>query len=217
MPWSASGPALSAYVMARAKAEAVKADVVVCPNLALTISFGDLGRLCASMVVAASIRVTSRFVTAAEVRPARAPHVGRMTRSGRSPGSRVVTLLRLPRPCMARPSGTVGEGLTADSCGGSSGLALPWKSHRIPSWPINAISTPERIDWKRKCRSLSTKEPSLFHSRLYFLRTCCFPSNIWLLTLSNSRCVGLVGARSCYAVMIRIIRYFARCVCLSGT
>ena len=70
-----SALALSAYVMARAKAEAVKAaDIVVCPNLALTILVLAISvdGMCASMVVAASIRVTSRFVTAAEVRPARA-------------------------------------------------------------------------------------------------------------------------------------------------
>ena len=70
-----SALALSAYVMARIKAEAVKtADIVVCPNLALKILVLAISvEMCASMVVAASIRVTSRFVTAAEVRPERAP------------------------------------------------------------------------------------------------------------------------------------------------
>ena len=63
-------------LQARAKAEAVKApDILVCPNLALTILVLAISvdEMCASMVVAASIRVTSRFVTAAEVRPERAP------------------------------------------------------------------------------------------------------------------------------------------------
>jgi len=43
------------------------------------------------------------------------------------------------------------EGLTADSCGGSSGFG-PHRnggSHRIPSSPINAISAPELPELKR--------------------------------------------------------------------
>src|ERR1700719_2831334 len=43
-------------------------------------------------------------VTAAKEPPhARAPHAGRMTCPGRSPGSRVVILLRLPGPCRKSP------------------------------------------------------------------------------------------------------------------
>src|SRR6202034_1089696 len=44
---------------------------------------------------------TSNHVTAAKEPPhARAPHAGWMTCSGRSPGSRVITLLRLPGLCL---------------------------------------------------------------------------------------------------------------------
>src|SRR5580693_6214302 len=43
-------------------------------------------------------------VTAAKEPPhARAPHAGRMTCRGRSPGSRVIILLRLPGPCRSSP------------------------------------------------------------------------------------------------------------------
>src|SRR5262245_9741070 len=44
---------------------------------------------------------------------ARAPHAGRMTGSGRSPGSRVIALLRLPGPAW-RAQWQTGEGLAAD-------------------------------------------------------------------------------------------------------
>jgi hypothetical protein len=42
-----------------------------------------------------------------------------------------------------------GKGLTADSCGGSFGFGLSsehGKPHRIPSWLVNATSTPELDD-----------------------------------------------------------------------
>src|ERR1700726_4116074 len=46
----------------------------------------------------------SNHVTAAKEPPhGRAPHAGRMTCSGRSPGSRVITLLRLPGLCRKSP------------------------------------------------------------------------------------------------------------------
>jgi len=56
---------------------------------------------------------------------ARAPRAGRMTCSGRSPGSRVLARLRLPKLCSCKAQWHVGDGLTADSCGGSSRFDLP--------------------------------------------------------------------------------------------
>jgi hypothetical protein len=67
----------------------------------------------------------------------------------------------------------LGKGLTADSCGGSFGFGLSsenGKPHRIPSWLVNATSTPELGDCK----------PSLTFCqwlRLYFVRRCDISSD----------------------------------------
>ena len=98
------------------------------------------------MVVAASIRVTSRFVTAAEVRPD-APTARRkddVVQAG--------LLARGSSPFSAFP-GLAWQGPVArerrDSPPTVAGAApdLPCRrngaAHRIPSWPINVIGTPE--------------------------------------------------------------------------
>ena len=63
-----SALALSAYATKKAVA-ANTAEIVAFAIFVLVILFDGMR---ASMIVAASVRVTSRFVTAAEVRPARA-------------------------------------------------------------------------------------------------------------------------------------------------
>ena len=75
---------------------------------------------------------------------ARAPHAGRMTRSGRSPGSRVLALLRLPRPCTRKAQWHLGEGLTADSCGGSSGFDLA-EANRT-EFPLGRSTRPAHLN-----------------------------------------------------------------------
>src|ERR1700726_1678061 len=54
-------------------------------------------------MAALPLRDISNLATAAKDRPMRAPHAGRMTCSGRSPGSRVITPPRLPGPCPKSP------------------------------------------------------------------------------------------------------------------
>ncbi len=91
---------------------------------------------------------------------ARAPHAGRVTGAGRSPGSRVVTLVP---PSRARAPVASGGGLAADSCGGSSGLGPLEGPHRIPSWPARepahlhrASSEPPR---RRACQFTNRTPP----------------------------------------------------------
>ena len=52
-----------------------------------------------------------------------------------------------PKSCMSKTQWHVREGFAADSCGGSSGFAVPLKAaqaHRISLLePINVIGTPE--------------------------------------------------------------------------
>jgi hypothetical protein len=74
-----------------------------------------------------------------------------------SPGSRVRTVVRLPRLCSAKPSGTFGKQLAADSCGGSSGLDPKRESDRIPFWPIKPTGAPERGGLKKGGQSLSRR------------------------------------------------------------
>src|SRR5213078_2266691 len=76
-------------------------------------------------------------VTTAEDRPdARAPHAGRMTCSGRSPGSRVITLLRLPRLWRTKPSGK----LKKDSPPTVAGAAPDLTSRERPTAPDSLLS-----------------------------------------------------------------------------
>jgi len=61
-----------------------------------------------------------------------------------------------------------GEGLTANSCGGSFGFGLSFendKPHRIPFWLINAISAPERGQSQTIADYLSTP-------KVQFVVTC---------------------------------------------
>ena len=78
--------------------------------------------------------------------PSHAPCDGRMTGTGRSPGSRIVTVVRLPKLCSEElAQWHDGQWLTADSCGGSSGFRHGRENakhsprrHRIPYWPACA-------------------------------------------------------------------------------
>src|SRR5262249_53688874 len=65
---------------------------------------------------------------------ARAPHAGRMTCSGRSPGSRVVILLRLPKLCHTKPSGNLKKDSPPTVAGAAPDLTRRGNggSHRIP-------------------------------------------------------------------------------------
>lgn len=66
---------------------------------------------------------------------ARAPRVGRVTGTGRSPGSRV---LALPPPSRACAQWRRGGGLAAHSCGGSSGLA-PSRRRYVTGFPFGRL------------------------------------------------------------------------------
>ena len=106
---------------------------------------------------------------------ARAPHAGRMTCSGRSPGSRVTALLRLPGPCRAKPSGNLEKGSPPTVAGAAPDLTgrTRGKSDRIPFWPFDANGAPERIQLENLRTSLSTepadrnRNESLFWRRVW--------------------------------------------------
>jgi len=75
---------------------------------------------------------------------ARAPRGGRMTCSGRSPGSRVLILLRLPKLWCTKPSGNLKKDSPPTVAGAAPDLTRHRNggSHRIPFWPINATGAP---------------------------------------------------------------------------
>jgi hypothetical protein len=67
-----------------------------------------------------------------------------------------------------KAQGHLREGLTADSCGAAPDLAgrRDGKPHRIPSWLINAITTPERSELLGPVLFVST-------TRFCFVESCC--------------------------------------------
>jgi hypothetical protein len=66
------------------------------------------------------------------------------------------------------------KGLTADSCGSSFGFGLSSehdKPHRIPSWLVNATSTPE-LDHRNPARAFCQWR------KLYFVGRCDISSRV---------------------------------------
>ena len=146
-----------------------------------------------------------------------------MTRSGRSPGSRVLVLLRLPRPCTRKAQWHLGERLTADSCGGSSGFDCA-EANRT-EFPLGRSTRPAHLNGS--IGSVSA-DPCQRKSRRYSIPgyTSCervasqqhlSRTNLRCCTLNWTDCLLVPGA----VVMIRIIRlcalrllvrYLERCV-----
>ena len=95
--------------------------------------------------MAASIRVTSRFVTAAKS----APPVPTARRMDDLVQAGLLACGSIPSPpsqvLHGKTQWHVREGFAADSCGGKSGFALPLKRRSAldSPWPINVIGTPE--------------------------------------------------------------------------
>jgi hypothetical protein len=83
--------------------------------------------------MAASIRVTLRSVTTADVRPARAPRTPEGVTSFRQVSWLAGRRRSLPSQALHRKAQWhFREGLTADSCGGSSGIDSPPKRLDAP-------------------------------------------------------------------------------------
>jgi hypothetical protein len=81
-------------------------------------------------------------------------------RSGRSPGSRVSTLLHLPGPCCASPSGNLKKDSPLTVAGAAPALTRRRNggSHRIPFPPIKRDRRTRTFAWKKPTRLLSTSE-----------------------------------------------------------
>src|ERR1700733_2122195 len=98
-----------------------------------------------------SIRKTSDVTAAKEPPHARAPRAGRMTCSGRSPGSRVVTLLRLPGLGLKKPSGISKKDSPPTVAGAALDLARGERLANRTKFPLPAdvTGTPKRRQLKR--------------------------------------------------------------------
>src|SRR5262249_20121340 len=84
---------------------------------------------------------------------ARAPHAGRMTCSGRSPGSRVVTLLRLPKLWCAKPSGKLKKDSPPTVAGAAPDLLRQRMANRT-GFPFGRSTRPAHLnmsDGKSRC------------------------------------------------------------------
>ena len=89
---------------------------------------------------------------------AHAPYAGRMTGSGRSPGSRVSAVVRLPeRRLAALPQWHRGQRLTADSCGGSFGLVTADGSKLPIATAPNSLLAGSRRHLGRGCNETSSR------------------------------------------------------------
>src|SRR5262245_20305756 len=113
-------------------------------------------------------------------------------RSGRSPGSRVSTLLHLPGPCCASPSGNLKKDSPPTVAGAAPALTRRCNggSHRIPFPPIKPDRRTRTSTWKKPARFLSTCE-NHFHVK------CDIWVSIarWLVCQTRARSVASVEAR----------------------
>jgi hypothetical protein len=122
-----------------------------------SLSDKTLGKIDVKRVATAASRSARQFstsVTAAAKRPphARAPHAGWMTCSGRSPGSRVITLLPPSRALSKKPSGLLEKDSPPTVAGAASDLAHLQNEVNLTEFPFAdqyTTSKPEPLHLKR--------------------------------------------------------------------
>src|SRR5580692_349107 len=128
----------------------------------------------AAMAAPSSARHLNHVTAAKEPPHARAPHAGRMTCLGRSPGSRVIILLRLPGPCRKSPVAFSKKDSPPTVAGAASDLVRYRQRANRTEFPllIDVTSSPERKQLKLSPTSCQDRETLRFaRSGLECLRT----------------------------------------------